>query len=148
MTRAASTRGTIGTEHPIFKLGLAGALYGAVALDDPGRVAELFERARQLSPGQRSPLVDAQLARYDAHVAARRSDPEAADRRFRNAAELLREVGARFMLAVVLLDHAELLAARDNTGAEPLLAEAREIFERLGAAPWLERADAAAPARV
>ena len=26
--------------------------------------------------------------------------------------------------------------------AEPLLAEAREVFTRLGATPWLERADA------
>src|SRR5262249_60164293 len=109
MVRAASTRGTISAEHPIFKLGLAGTLDAAVRLGDPERVAELFESVRQLSPGQRSPLVDAQLARYDAHVAARRSEPQTADRRFRNAAELLREVGARFMLAVLLLEHTALL---------------------------------------
>jgi class 3 adenylate cyclase/tetratricopeptide (TPR) repeat protein len=147
MAKAASTRGTIGSEHPFFKLGLAGALDGAVALGDPERPAELFELARQLSPGQRSPLIDAQLARYDAHVAARRSDAQTADRRFRNAAELLREVGARFMLAIVLLEHAEFLAGEDGAEAEALLAEAREIFERLQAALWLERAEAAAPAR-
>jgi hypothetical protein len=29
--------------------------------------------------------------------------------------------------------------------AEPLLAEAREIFERLGARPWLERANSVVP---
>jgi class 3 adenylate cyclase/tetratricopeptide (TPR) repeat protein len=147
MVRAASTRATIGTEHPIFKQGLAGALDAAVALRDPERVVELFERVQQLSPGQRSPIVDAQLARYDAHLAAGRSEPETADRRFRNAAELLREVGARFMLAVALLEHAEVLVAADGAEAEPLAAEAREIFERLKAAPWLERAGSAAPAR-
>ena len=39
-----------------------------------------------------------------------------------------------FYLAVTLLEHAEL------TGNEESLAEAREIFERLEAKPWLERA--------
>jgi class 3 adenylate cyclase/tetratricopeptide (TPR) repeat protein len=146
MARAATTRASISSEHPFFKLGLAGALDGAVALADPERLAELFELVRQLTPGQRSPLVDAQLARYDAHVAARRSDVEAADGRFRNSTELLREVGARFLLAIVLLEHAELLAGEDSAEAEALLTDAREIFERLGAAPWLARAEAAAPA--
>ena len=61
------------------------------------------------------------------------------DRRFRNAAELLREVGTRFYLAVVLLEHGELLADERPDEAEPLLAEARETFERLEAAPWLDR---------
>src|SRR5262249_58552486 len=116
--------------------GLAGRLEAAGRLGDPERVAELFESVRQLSPGHRSPLVDAQLARYDAHVAARRSDPQTADRRFRNAAELLREVGARFMLAVLLLEHAELLGGEDGAEAEAPLAEARAIFSRLVAPPW------------
>jgi hypothetical protein len=41
---------------------------------------------------------------------------------------------------VTLLEQGERLAA-DGRGdeAEPLLAEAREIFERLEARPWLER---------
>ena len=46
-----------------------------------------------------------------------------------------------FYLAVTQLEHAEWLAAQGASDeAEPLLAEAREIFERLEAAPWLERA--------
>ena len=48
-----------------------------------------------------------------------------------------------FYLAVVQLEHAELLASlgrSDECG--PLLAEARETFERLRATPWLERLDA------
>ena len=39
-----------------------------------------------------------------------------------------------FWLAVTLLEHGE------ATGSAPLVDEAREIFERLGATPWLERA--------
>jgi hypothetical protein len=50
----------------------------------------------------------------------------------------------------VLLEHGEWLAqSRQSEEAEPLLTEAREIFERLGAKPWLERLDALTePARV
>jgi len=74
-------------------------------------------------------------------VAAHAGDREPADRGFRHAAELLREVGAQFLLAIVLLEHGELLAAESPGDAEPLLTEAGEIFERLEAAPWLERAE-------
>jgi hypothetical protein len=45
-------------------------------------------------------------------------------------------------LATVLLEHAESLNSRGRAAdAVPLLTEAREVFERLGARPWLERAD-------
>jgi len=143
----ASDRGTVGTDHPVFKHGIAAALDAAGALDDPTRVSELFDRIRALKPGQRPPTVAAQLARYDAQVAARERDLDTADRRFRDAAELMREIGTRFWLAIVLLEHGELLAAEETGDAKPLLDEAREIFEGLEAKPWLERLDAvAAPA--
>jgi hypothetical protein len=48
-------------------------------------------------------------------------------------------VGARFWLAVVLLEHGELLAQERPEEAEPLLEEARETFERLEAGLWLDR---------
>jgi hypothetical protein len=56
-----------------------------------------------------------------------------------------RTLGTPFWEAVVLLERAELLT-RDGreSEAEPLVAEARETFERLRAKPWLERADATA----
>jgi class 3 adenylate cyclase/tetratricopeptide (TPR) repeat protein len=139
-SEAAALGGTVGDFHPIFKQALAAALDAAVALGDPGRTDEIFERVGGLSAGLRTPMVDAQLARYDAHRAARAGDATEADGRFRYASELLREVGARFYLAVVLLEHGEHLTAERPDEAEPLLAEACEIFERLEAAPWLERA--------
>ena len=47
-----------------------------------------------------------------------------------------------FYLAVTELEHAEWLVAQNRAGdADPLLIEAREIFERLDATPWRERAD-------
>ena len=46
-----------------------------------------------------------------------------------------------FWLAVTQLEHAEQLG-QDGRSAdvEPLLVEAREVFERLDAAPWIARA--------
>jgi hypothetical protein len=57
---------------------------------------------------------------------------------------LFREFGFVFYLAVTQLEHGEWLVGEGrDTEAEPLLSEARETFERLRAAPWLERLDAA-----
>lgn len=100
---------------------------------------------RELSPAQRPPFVDGQLARFEAHLAARAADEDTAERQFRRSAASVREIGTLFWLAVVLLEHGEWLAASERgDDAEPLLAEARAIFERLEAAPWLERLDAVA----
>jgi hypothetical protein len=52
----------------------------------------------------------------------------------------MREFGMPFLLAIALTHHAEWLVSEGRTtDAEPLLAEARETFEELGAKPWLER---------
>ena len=49
-----------------------------------------------------------------------------------------------FYAAVTLLEHGEWLVEQDRADeAQPLLAEAREIFGRLGAKPWLERTEQA-----
>ena len=59
---------------------------------------------------------------------------------FDTAEQLLRELELPFQLAVVQLEHAEWLAAEGRAEqAEPLLADARETFDRLGAKPWLDR---------
>ena len=76
-------------------------------------------------------------------------DTPEADGRFKSATGLFREIGAPFYQACTMLEHAEWLTANGRMDdAAPLLTEARETFERLGASPWLERLDAAAPCRV
>ena len=68
------------------------------------------------------------------------------DQRFRAAAAAFREYGVVLQAAKVQTEHAEwLLGEGRGEEAEPLLAEAREVFERLGARPWLERVDALLP---
>jgi ATP/maltotriose-dependent transcriptional regulator MalT len=95
---------------------------------------------QQLAPGKRPPVLPAQAMRVRARLAAVRGDREVAATGFEAAAGMLRELGVPFWRAVTLLEHAEWLANdEDAHRAEPLLTEARPIFERLGAQPWLER---------
>jgi hypothetical protein len=76
-------------------------------------------------------------------LAERRHDLRGADEGLAAAARQLREVESPFNLAQVLLEHAEVLYAegREDEGAR-LLGEARLIFERLRAIPYLQRVDA------
>ena len=88
---------------------------------------ELLALIEGVPAGTRPPYLDAQAKRFRARLTG-----DAAG--YKAAAERFRELELPFWLAVTLLEH----------GEEPGLAEAREIFERLGATPWLERVEAAA----
>ena len=59
---------------------------------------------------------------------------------------MFREFGTPFWLAETLLERAEWLSSQGRGAeAKPALAEARAIFGRLDASPWLERASAVSP---
>jgi hypothetical protein len=67
----------------------------------------------------------------------------------KGAVGLFRELLIPFYMALTELEQGEWLVEQGRaTEAEPLLAEARETFERLGATPWLERAAEASGAPV
>ena len=71
-----------------------------------------------------------------------RGDSSTASAGFVAAADLFREVELPFERAVVQLEHAEWLAAEGRAEeAATQAGEAREIFERLRATPWIERLD-------
>jgi tetratricopeptide (TPR) repeat protein len=112
------------------KLSFVEALEAAFALGDTARVQDLLEIVEALRPGERPPLLEAHAHRFRAWLAGDASG-------FKAAAALFRELELRFWLGVTLLEHAEL------TGDRASLAEAREIFEELGARPWIDRVDAA-----
>jgi class 3 adenylate cyclase/tetratricopeptide (TPR) repeat protein len=115
----------------------------ALALDDEATVERLVSYVQELPPAMRSPLLRSGAARFEGRLAARRGDTRAAEERLATAARELADVEARFNLAQVLLDHAEVLhLAGQEDGVQPLLEEALTIFDRLGATPWLERAEA------
>jgi tetratricopeptide (TPR) repeat protein len=125
------------------KLGFLHGLQAARALDDEAKMNELLQIVEALPPGLSSPFYAASAQRFRAHLSA--NDP-GADRHFTTAAAQLRSLELPFHLAVVQFEYGEWLTARGRPDdAQPLLAEARETFEWLGATPWLERIDAAAP---
>jgi tetratricopeptide (TPR) repeat protein len=135
----------LGFEHPMFRLALVDALETAYELDDLESVARRLEEFRRRRPADQLPFGVGQVRRFEALLAARAGESDHAGEKFKAAAEMLREISARFYLACVLLEHGEWLTETGSpVDAEPLLREAREIFERLGAAPWLQRLDAIA----
>jgi class 3 adenylate cyclase/tetratricopeptide (TPR) repeat protein len=119
------------------KLGVVEALEAAFELGETTRLEELLAMVEGLRPGERPPLLDAHARRFRAKLSGDADGFAAAEDRFR-------KLELRFWLAVTQLEHAELLRdAGRATEAEPLLAGARETFERLGANPWLARLETA-----
>jgi class 3 adenylate cyclase/tetratricopeptide (TPR) repeat protein len=120
---------TLGESQQSVKPALVEAIEGALALGDRARADELFALIDAIPPARRPPYLDAHVQRLRARLAG---DAEG----FESVADRFRELESPFSLAVTLLDRAETL------GDEEARAEAVEIFERLRATPWLERAAA------
>jgi class 3 adenylate cyclase/tetratricopeptide (TPR) repeat protein len=130
------------------KIAIAEGLESALALDRFEHVEALLGRIDAIPSGRRPPSLVAQAARYRARLAAARDQHEAVEQGFKTAEAVFREHGLTFFVAATELEHAEWLAGQGRREeAEPLLAEAREIFERLAATPWIERCERLAPAR-
>ena len=129
---------TFGIPHQAVKQGLVEALEAAFTLGESAKIEELLASIETVPPGTRPPYLDAQARRFRARLAGDGAGYEA-------AAEQFRAARIPFWLAVTLLEHGEWLAGQGQPSeAEPLLAEATEIFERLEATPWLQRVTAAA----
>ncbi len=106
----------------------------------------MLARIDAVPPGKRPPLLRAQASRFTALLASVRDDQAAVEQGFKTAESVCREFGLTFHLAVAQLEHGEWLVGRGRPDeAGPMLAEAREILERLRATPWVERIDAAGP---
>jgi class 3 adenylate cyclase/tetratricopeptide (TPR) repeat protein len=114
----------------------------AIAVGDEQAIDQLIELVASMPPVKRSPLLRAGAARFTGLLAVRHSDTKKADDQLAEATRELREIDAPFVLAQVLLEHAELLYAngRDDETAT-LLGEATEIFTQLRATPYLDRAE-------
>jgi hypothetical protein len=119
------------------------AVEAALDLGDLERAAALLANARALPLIERRKYLAAHESRLLAKLAARRGEP--ATEHSERAAALFEALGMSFWHAVTLLEDAEHRRTEGDTeAADALLAEARTTFERLGAEPWLRRADAVA----
>jgi hypothetical protein len=118
------------------------AVEAAFAIGDLAKVEELLDMVRSLPPGRRTPFLEAHASRLGGRLSAVRGGDGDAASAFKGAVGLFREMGVPFWMAVTLLEYAEWLAGQDRVEeARASLTEAREIFERLGARPWLERVE-------
>jgi tetratricopeptide (TPR) repeat protein len=130
------------------KLALVEATEAALALGDLDKAEALLAVAAALDPGELTPFLQANTARLRARLDAAHGNQERVEEHLRSAAVLFREFGLPFYLAVSQLEHAEWLVAQGRSDeAQPLLAEARQAFEQLEAAPWLERVARVFPAK-
>jgi class 3 adenylate cyclase/tetratricopeptide (TPR) repeat protein len=125
---------TLGITAQSSKQGIVEAVEAASVLGESAKIENLLASVESVPLGSRPPYLDAQARRFRARLAG---DPAG----YETAAARFRELGLPFWLAVTLLEHGEL------TGNETSLADAREIFEGLGATPWLERTEGATPRR-
>ncbi|MFN2390264.1 MAG: adenylate/guanylate cyclase domain-containing protein [Actinomycetota bacterium] len=116
------------------------AMEAALRYGDDDRIERLLRLVDDAPNGAVPGYVRAHRSRFDDLLAVRREDEEAVRRGFAQAIAGFREVKNVFALAVTMLEFAEWLAGRlESQEAQPLLAEAEEIFGRLKARPWLER---------
>lgn len=147
---AFAERETMGFSQEYTKQAFVTAVSAALTLGDVDRAEELLAVVEALPPGSSTQFLQAHCDRFRAHVSAHRGEADEVERRFKRATGLFRELALVFYLGTTQLEFGEWLAGQDRaTEAEPLLAEAREIFDRLEAKPWLERlADAGLRAKV
>ena len=146
---ALSAREAIGIASEGVKEAFVTAVEAAFGANDLDRVQGLLDTIGKLPPAERTLFLEAQWTRFQARLDVLKGELEHVESRFKGAVGSLREISAIFHLATTLLDYGAWLIEEGRTeDAEPLLDEARGIFERLEAKPWLERLDALATLRV
>jgi class 3 adenylate cyclase/tetratricopeptide (TPR) repeat protein len=117
------------------------AVADAVEAVDVETARRLVRLVSSAPIGHVSALLRALLPWLQARVDIAIGDDDNVDRSFRTATASLRAFGAPFYLARALYDHACWLNTRgDIAEAGALLDEAGQIFDTLGATPWVERA--------
>jgi hypothetical protein len=145
---AVATLPSLGIGHSSVRWSLIEAIDATMEAADWQRVSGLLAIVDDVGPGALSPSLGAHASRARARLAVEDgTDPGVVDQEFSHAAGVFGELGMLFWRAVTLLEWAEWLVGQDREGqARAMLDEAREVFERLGAKPWLERLVAVMPA--
>jgi tetratricopeptide (TPR) repeat protein len=124
-----------GIAEQAVKHAIGDAIEAALTLGDGEKAESLLARIEKVPVGTRPPLLHGHVLRFRARIA--RSASGLAD-----AAAVYRELETPYWLALALLELGEL------TSDATALNEAREIFERLEAVPWAQRAAQAGDSEV
>ncbi len=116
------------------------AAEAAFALGDLDGVEQVLALVDAIEPAKIPDSTRAHADRMRARLTAARGDHEGVEDGFKAAIAVFRELQNPFWAAVTEVELAEWLLSEDRSDeVAPLLADAEDIFERLGAAPWLDR---------
>jgi ATP/maltotriose-dependent transcriptional regulator MalT len=138
--QALESMAILGAVSESVKTGFGEAVEAALAGGEVDKADELIRRIEALETGAQPPFLRAQAARFRARLTALNGESDGVEQQFKSAERIFREYGIPFWLALAQLEHAEWLADQGRVGdAEPLAAEACELFERLEATPWVDR---------
>ncbi len=119
---------------------IAHGVGAALQLGQLDAAAAMLATVRRARPGMVSPELRGHCARLDARLSALRGDNDAVEAGFETAVAAFRELGSPFEQGVALCELAEWLEGQGRSAEAAAVAlEARTLFERLGARPWLER---------
>ncbi len=144
---AFGDRELLGFGSEIVKEAFVLATESALTLGDATKAEELLTIVEEVPPGRLPPFLDAQAKRFRARLAEQRGADGLVEQLFKAATGVFRELATPFSMATTLLEHGQWLVAQGRVGeAKGLLDEAREIFARLKATPWLERVEQASSA--
>ncbi len=109
----------------------------AIAVDDLRTAGTLLDHLESYLERADMRYLAAEADRLTARLCVRRGDLDQAERRYGRAASVFRELAYPFPLAIALLWRAEDLSKEGESGKRR--EEARQLFERLEARPWMER---------
>ena len=144
---ALSLAPAVGMNPEFVRWGWSLAARAAHDLHDDTKVAELLHQLDSYRPGQLPPMLHAEAALARVRQAARRAEA-GVGAQFAEAVTGLRKRSTPFHLAHGMLDHAGyLISSGESDDAMALIEEARQIGERLGARPLVERATSMTAAR-
>ncbi len=119
---------------------------GAALLEETAAAGALAELYEHVPPAGLTRTMRAHGERLRAFAAVAAGDENAAADAFADALAAARNYGRAGHLAPVLADYGVWLAESGRADeAAPLLDEAQELWERMGAVRWLERLEAARP---
>jgi tetratricopeptide (TPR) repeat protein len=142
---ALDLKDDIGLMHEALQEAFVVAADAAASLGDLEQMERLLRVVEDEPAGMRPQYMEAHAMRVRSRIAERVGELEAAEAGLRQAAGLFRELEAPFWTAVAELELAERLTAWGRADeAAGLLGGTRDVFERLGAKPWLERLEALA----
>jgi hypothetical protein len=124
------------------KVAFTQAIGAAFSLGDLGAVRGLIATIDEMRPGEITPFLRALADRSRGRIAVLDGGGGEADRHFKSAIGLFRETGIPYWRALAQVEHAEWLTSQGRSEeAAPLVVEARQTLDRLGAIRWLERAE-------